>query len=218
MSEKLLENVHEDLPDPTTSGKTIVISGKYSYFHYNCDDFQDAGWGCGYRTLQTMCSWIRNCKDEPTPDVPSIRRIQETLVHLNDKPESFIGSREWIGALEVFYTVDAIYNVSCKIVHIPSNGDVKKYVTLIKKYLEDYGGFIMMGGDVDCSSKGIVGVHIAGNDAYLLIVDPHFVTTSGKVQREDIQRTNFVRWQHTSEFLDSSFYNLCLPLIKDSKE
>ncbi|XP_055687491.1 probable Ufm1-specific protease 1 [Lutzomyia longipalpis] len=218
MSRDLLENVHEGLPDPTPSGKTFVIRGKYSYFHYNCDGFQDAGWGCGYRTLQSMCSWIRNSSMEKsgkaTQSVPTIPKIQETLVQLNDKPESFVGSREWIGALEVFYTVDALYDVSCKIIHIPSNNDVKKYVSLVKQYLEDYGGFIMMGGDVDCSSKGIAGVHIAGNDAYLLIVDPHFVTTSGNVTIEEVQRKNFVKWQHTSEFLDSSFYNLCLPLVK----
>lgn len=28
----------------------------------------------------------------------------------------------------------------------------------------------MMGGDMDASSKGIAGIHIADNDAYLLIV------------------------------------------------
>lgn len=28
----------------------------------------------------------------------------------------------------------------------------------------------MMGGDLDASSKGIAGIHIADNDAYLLIV------------------------------------------------
>lgn len=161
-----------------------------------------------------MCSWVRNCKENPSPDVPTITNIQETLVSLNDKPASFLGSKEWIGALEVFYTVDSLYDVSCKIVHIPSNGDVKKYVSLLKQYLEEYGGFIMMGGDVDASSKGIAGVHIAGNDAYLLVVDPHFVSKSGEITREEIQRKKFVKWQHTSEFLDSSFYNLCLPLQK----
>ncbi|GAB0090389.1 Probable Ufm1-specific protease 1 [Sergentomyia squamirostris] len=214
MSQKLLENVHEILPDPTPSGKSYVTRGKYKYYHYNCDGFQDVGWGCGYRTLQSMCSWIRHCTDS-SQEVPTIKDIQETLVNLNDKPASFIGSREWIGALEVFYTVDALYGVSCKIVHIPSNGDVKKYVSLIKQYLEEYAGFIMMGGDVDASSKGIAGVHISGNDAYLLVVDPHFVASSSRdISAEELCSKMFVKWQNCSDFLDSSFYNLCLPLIK----
>ena len=33
---------------------------EYEYWHYNCDRFDDRGWGCGYRTLQTIASWIIN--------------------------------------------------------------------------------------------------------------------------------------------------------------
>lgn len=59
------------------------------------------GWGCGYRTLQTLCSWINynvsNCET-----VPSIKLIQETLVQLEDKDQNFLNSRQWIGSFEVF--------------------------------------------------------------------------------------------------------------------
>lgn len=68
------------------------------------------GWGCAYRTLQSMCSWI--AKNRHTMDVdpdnrltaseiPSIEEIQQTLVNINDKPESFLKSTDWLGALEV---------------------------------------------------------------------------------------------------------------------
>ena len=33
---------------------------EYEYWHYYCDGFDDRGWGCGYRTLQTIVSWIIN--------------------------------------------------------------------------------------------------------------------------------------------------------------
>ena len=33
---------------------------KYDYWHYVCDNFDDRGWGCGYRTLQTIASWTIN--------------------------------------------------------------------------------------------------------------------------------------------------------------
>ena len=33
---------------------------EYEYWHYLCDSFDDRGWGCGYRTLQTIASWIIN--------------------------------------------------------------------------------------------------------------------------------------------------------------
>ena len=32
----------------------------YEYWHYCCDKVDDRGWGCGYRTLQTISSWIIN--------------------------------------------------------------------------------------------------------------------------------------------------------------
>lgn len=64
------------------------------------------GWGCGYRTLQSMCSWILNAKkpilsDDQNDTPPSIEKIQSTLVDISDKPANFLHSREWIGALEV---------------------------------------------------------------------------------------------------------------------
>lgn len=240
----LLENVHLYVKPPSESGKTYLTQGNFSYFHYKCDNYDDVGWGCGYRTLQTMCSWIRNllesnklsslASSESTlihaisssstspsssvsssslrPILPSILEIQTTLINLSDKPDSFFGSREWIGTLEAFYVVDALYDVPCKVLHIPHNEDIKKYANIVKKYFEDYGGFIMMGGDVDSASKGIAGIHISGNQAYFLVIDPHFV---GKLKSpQELIETNFVRWQHSSQFVDSSFYNLCLPQIK----
>ena len=77
------------------------------------------GWGCGYRTLQTLCSWCRyqqlaNCPDDDSKvaDVPSLKLVQQLLVDMGDKPESFIDSREWIGSVEVGLIVDQLYDVS----------------------------------------------------------------------------------------------------------
>lgn len=73
--------------------------------------FSFQGWGCAYRTLQSICSWItsnenyrhqlaegNNVKEA---SVPTLREIQQILVNILDKPQSFLNSREWIGALEV---------------------------------------------------------------------------------------------------------------------
>lgn len=126
-------------------------------------------------------------------DVPSIEGIQQTLVSINDKPLEFLNSTEWLGALEVsasfrlrvrfwwilglifahlqiFYVIDTLYDVPCRIQHIPCSQDIRKYSNIMKFYFENFGGLIMMGGDMDASSKGIAGIHIADNDAYLLIV------------------------------------------------
>ncbi|KAG4065148.1 hypothetical protein HA402_007545 [Bradysia odoriphaga] len=207
----LLTNVGELVEQPCPVGKSYLTRGDYSYFHYACDGVNDAGWGCGYRTCQSLCSWII-AQQNRSEGVPTLLEIQKILVDIGDKPQAFVGSREWIGALEVFYIIDTLFDVSCKIQHIPK-GDMKRYISVLRLYFEQFGGLVMMGGDIDASSKGIAGIHIADNEAYLLVVDPHFV---GKASSQELISQGFVKWRHTSEFCDSSFYNLCLPQLTAS--
>ena len=56
---KLLRNVHLNVAVPQGQLVTLeTVAGDYEYWHYGCDGFDDRGWGCGYRTLQTIASWI----------------------------------------------------------------------------------------------------------------------------------------------------------------
>lgn len=71
---------------------------------------------------------------------------------------------------QIFYVIDTLYDISCRIQHIPSSHDIRKYSNIIKFYFENFGGLIMMGGDFDASSKCVAGIHIVDNDAYLLVV------------------------------------------------
>jgi len=69
-------------PHVSLKGKfseTVIIDGNYEYRHYMQEDFNDDGWGCAYRSLQTIVSWFHlqgytNCK------VPTHKEIQECLV------------------------------------------------------------------------------------------------------------------------------------------
>ncbi|KAG7199557.1 hypothetical protein KM043_014168 [Ampulex compressa] len=209
----LLKNIHEGVPVPD-AGETRLVQGDYEYWHYGCDGFNDKGWGCGYRTLQTICSWIISNKNLQK-SVPSIRSIQETLVSLEDKERSFIGSKEWIGSIEVCLVLDQLYDVLSKIIHIPSGKALTKHLDVIKAHFVEFGSPIMMGGDRDCSSKCVVGIHHNPKDTYLLIVDPHFVGMAKSAQQ--LENYHWVKWQNMKDFVDSSFYNLCLPQIKCTK-
>ena len=44
--------------------------------------------------------------------IPSIPQIQEVLVAMGDKEREFIGSKQWIGSVEVGLVIDKIYDVS----------------------------------------------------------------------------------------------------------
>lgn len=41
-----------------------------------------------------------------------LREIQQTLVEIGDKDPSFVGSREWIGAIELSFVLDKLLGVS----------------------------------------------------------------------------------------------------------
>ncbi|XP_063830751.1 probable Ufm1-specific protease 1 [Ostrinia nubilalis] len=209
---KLLVNIHEGIEIQKHLGKVYLVSGNYEYYHYLCDGFDDRGWGCGYRTLQTICSWI-NFNYKENGEVPSIHQIQEILVGLEDKPKSFLRSRQWIGSFEVCLVIDKLYDVPCKIVHVNKGEDLKTIVNTLVTHFEQLGSPIMMGGDIDCSSKGIMGIHVnQQGDASLLVVDPHYV---GKEQSNQfLQSKGWVKWQPLNDFLSSSFYNLCLPQVR----
>ncbi|XP_030559992.1 probable Ufm1-specific protease 1 [Drosophila novamexicana] len=209
---ELLEDVHLALPPPDNrTGESFYTRGHFKYFHYGCDGHSDAGWGCGYRTLQTAISWIMNRRNEAKRNVPSIREIQRMLVSIGDKPASFVGSRDWIGTMEEFYVIDAMFEIPCKFVHVQQLNSEQLF-TQIRAYFEDYGGLIVMGGLSDMASKAIAGIHLSPlAGVSLLIVDPHFSgVPSSKQQLID---KGYVRWMHITEF-EKSAYNLCFILQK----
>jgi hypothetical protein len=43
--------------------------------------------------------------------VPSLRKIQEILVEVGDKPQNFVGSKEWIGSFEACIVLDHLFGV-----------------------------------------------------------------------------------------------------------
>ncbi|XP_063225005.1 ufm1-specific protease 1 [Bacillus rossius redtenbacheri] len=209
--DRLAVNVHENLKPPTESGKSYLVRGSYTYYHYGCDGVSDEGWGCGYRTCQTLCSWVRGQQSgQHAPPVPSIRDIQDVLVRLGDKPPHFAGSRDWIGSVEVCLVLDQLYAVPCRILHSP-HGTLGQQAGALAAHFRDRGSPVMMGGDLDCSSKGVLGAHVSGDHTYLLVVDPHFSGRAGAAA--ELVSAGWVKWQRLSQFQDSSFYNLCLPQL-----
>jgi hypothetical protein len=92
-------------------GTQYLVDGSYDYYHYMQDNFNDNGWGCAYRSMQTLCSWLKlqNYTNKP---VPSHVEIQKMLVQLGDKKSSFIHSTNWIGAIEINICLQNFFGVS----------------------------------------------------------------------------------------------------------
>ena len=63
------------------NGKQSLVQGNYIYFHYMQDNFNDNGWGCAYRSFQTIFSWFKLQSYTQKP-VPSHRQIQQVISFL----------------------------------------------------------------------------------------------------------------------------------------
>uniref|UniRef100_H3AKJ3 UFM1 specific peptidase 1 n=2 Tax=Latimeria chalumnae TaxID=7897 RepID=H3AKJ3_LATCH len=219
----LVSNIHWGLPLPELQGdvrRTATIRGKYWYYHYGCDGVDDRGWGCGYRTLQTMCSWLSSQTlsgsggggGDRCPEVPTLKQIQEALVKTEDKPPGFLNSKAWIGSFEIALCVDQFFNVPCKILHVRRGRELEETIEGLYGHFDMFGSPVMMGGDVDNSSKGVLGLCSGLKGNYLLVLDPHYYGAS--VGKDAAQREGWVQWRKLDSFESRSFYNFCLPQYK----
>ena len=104
--------------------RSTLIRGSYEYHHYMQGNFDDSGWGCAYRSLQTIVSWFKLNGFAPSVNVPSHREIQQVLVDLKDKPKPFVGSKQWIGSTEIGYVVEHLLGVTSKIAFLSSGKDM----------------------------------------------------------------------------------------------
>ncbi|XP_076063152.1 UFM1 specific peptidase 1 isoform X2 [Oratosquilla oratoria] len=216
---ELLVSPHTCIDPPPDTSRVSLVQGDYLYYHYGCDAFDDRGWGCGYRTLMTLCSWVRLQQEQHgkpnIPPVPNIEQIQKTLVDLGDKPSSFASSREWIGSFEVCLILDELYGISSKIIHMNSGTELQNQVEMLHNHFENSGSPIMMGGDTDASSKGIMGIATGATKSYLLIVDPHFWGEG--TDADELVSLDWIKWHALEDFSPSSFYNLCVPQLRFKK-
>ena len=136
---------------------------------------------------------------------------------MEDKPKSFVGSKDWIGSVEVGLVIDQYCDIPCKIVHTRS-GELDQVFDKVYQHFQVRRCPIMMGGDLDCSSKGVFGACSAGQDKYFLILDPHFGRVESKSPTPDmLVEQGWAQWVKISEFSSSSFYNLCIPQVKKLK-
>ena len=102
-----------------------LIRGDYHYYHYNQDNFNDAGWGCAYRSLQTLLSWfLLNTSVGKNIKIPTIPEIQTILVKIGDKDKKIIGSNDWIGAIEVNLVLNELLGIDNQILYVPSGSEL----------------------------------------------------------------------------------------------
>ena len=130
-------------------------------------------------------------------------------MQIGDKDERFVGSKDWIGSMEVSYTLEQLYGVTSRTLHCSTGADLAYKGRDLYNHFVEEGTPIMIGGGVLAHS--IVGVKYNEQTGAtrFLIVDPHF---TGKDQLKTIQSKGWVGWKGPDFWNQSAHYNLCMPL------
>ncbi|XP_053203943.1 ufm1-specific protease 2-like [Panonychus citri] len=207
--QRYIINPHLGVPSSgSTGGKVTTVQGDYGYHHYTQDGYNDSGWGCAYRSLQTIISWFKLQGYIEIDNIPTHKQIQEALVACGDKDASFIGKEKWIGSQEVSYVLSQLYNITSKIMFVNSGRELGSKGSELKHHFETNGTPIMIGGGV--LAHTIIGIDFDENSGQLnfLILDPHY---TGPEDLSTIVKKGWCNWKKPDFWNPSAFYNLCLP-------
>lgn len=230
-------NIHLDILEKSgiKSGTRSVLGGTYTYHHYLQDRIQDSGWGCAYRSLQTIISWFKHQAYIYSPDIkprapktvtsedktsslrkqlnqearaPTHREIQQVLVDVGDKPASFVGSEKWIGSQEVCYVLNHLYDLDSKFISVSSGDELVYKARDLGQHFVTQSTPVMIGGGV--LAHTIIGVDFneKNGDISYLILDPHY---TGPEDASTITKKGWCGWKKNVFWDKGAFYNLCLP-------
>nr|XP_057942186.1 ufm1-specific protease 2 [Doryrhamphus excisus] len=203
-----LRNPHLALTHPNLDdGKVYLVQGVYSYHHYMQDRMDDNGWGCAYRSLQTICSWFQQ-QGYVERRVPTHKEIQQALVDVGDKQASFVGSRQWIGSFEVHAVLNQLLGVTSKIMFVSQGSEMASKGRELANHFLSEGTPVMIGGGV--LAHTILGVAWSETTGMIrfLILDPHY---TGAEDLQVITDKGWCGWKGPEFWDATAYYNMCLP-------
>ncbi|KAL6257137.1 hypothetical protein P5V15_012069 [Pogonomyrmex californicus] len=204
---EILVNPHRTLLHKGVTGKLSIVYGLYSYYHYMQDNFDDNGWGCAYRSLQTIISWYRLQGYSEVP-IPSHRKIQQCLVDIGDKPYNFIGSKQWIGSTEVSFVLQTLLNIDAKILRASSGEEMTALIPQLANHFDTHGTPVMIGGGVLAHTILGISYDKDSGEGKFLILDPHY---TGADHLPTIINKGWCGWKTKDFWKKDAFYNMCLP-------
>ncbi|XP_015126287.1 ufm1-specific protease 2 [Diachasma alloeum] len=200
-------NPHEAVPPLGNDFSTSLVKGLYAYHHYMQDNFDDSGWGCAYRSLQTIFSWFRLQGYTGQP-IPSHKVIQKCLVDIGDKANNFIGSKQWIGSTEVGFVLESHLGISVRVLCAATGEQMRDQVMSLKEHFEYQGTPVMIGGGVLAHTILGVAHNEETDEMKFLILDPHY---TGSEDIKTIVSKGWCGWKGLNFWKKDAFYNMCLP-------
>ncbi|OQR66708.1 ufm1-specific protease 2-like [Tropilaelaps mercedesae] len=204
-----LVNPHARLKNPARATRVGTVRGNYLYYHYMQQKFDDSGWGCAYRSLQTLCSWFL-LQGYTDLGVPDHRKIQETLVEIGDKETNFVGSKQWIGSQEVSFVLNQRMSINCKTICVSSGSELPSRAQDLIQHFEVHGTPVMIGGGQLAHTILGIALNDETEETQFLILDPHY---TGPEDLHVVNTKGWCNWKPSTFWDKTSFYNMCLPQV-----
>ncbi len=212
----LVHNPHYEVMAVSPSDGLMAFDA-FDYYHYGVDGFNDIGWGCAYRSIQTMLSWFHFNFPHlvSAPGVLSIPEIQARLQAIDHAHSHLkIGSSTWIGCVEAGGVLgdQTKGRIECRILHATSIDELEAHLLeSVRSHFISFGSPVMVGaGDY---AFVVAGVSLASKQ--VLILDPHCQqSANGLAVKKGFVAWKSIRKQFGFKKTNASggFINICLPL------
>ena len=122
------------------------MDGDCHYYHYMQGGFDDKGWGCAYRSLQTIISWLQLQHYAPLKPVPTHKELQRVIQDMGAAPSAdFVGSKQWIGSQEVGWILNQLFGIDSKFELSQNVTELMSKGAAIAHHFRTQGTPIMMG-------------------------------------------------------------------------
>ena len=191
----------------------IIAQDGYQFCHYNMDGYNDSGWGCAYRSIQTMLSWFIS-NFNVSDSIPLIEELQSILKKSDYSFQDLhIGSKQWIGCIEAGIILREVSHgwISHKILSAFTIEELEDlFMNEVHKHILNVGSPVMVGaGDYAFTVVGV-----SQTDKSVFVIDPHFV---GGDYNLALSKGN-IEWKNVRRFFEftrtrSKFINICIPFI-----
>ncbi|GCC26973.1 ufm1-specific protease 2-like isoform X1 [Chiloscyllium punctatum] len=206
LSNKYLKTIHKYIPSPSSDEfQVFVVYGSYTFHHYLQDDINDGGWGCAYRTLQTILSWYNHQGYINVP-IPTHEKIQKILVTAGDKGPSIVGSTDWIGSFEIRSVLNS-FGITSKIMNIRAGSELVLAARELAEHFEVQGTPVMVGGEPLAHTLLGVAWNEETGAVKFLVLDAHYTGEDDWASVID----KAIEWKDEDFWDPLEPYNLCLP-------
>ncbi|XP_069487615.1 ufm1-specific protease 2 isoform X2 [Ambystoma mexicanum] len=141
---------------------------------------------------------------------PPLAESSVALVDVGDKPTAFVGSRQWIGSIEVQLVLNQLLGITSKILFVSQGSELASRGRELVNHFKTEGTPIMIGGGVLAHTiLGVAWNEVTGQIKFL-ILDPHY---TGAEDLQVILEKGWCGWKGPDFWSQDAYYNLCLPQV-----